>query len=309
MTTNSPHITKSSQVLVCIVCSSDSRVWDAFDPVTKKWMRLPEIPTDQDIFNHSDKKSLAVGSELLVFGREQFGFATWKYSLVEQNWRKCDGMHRPRCLFGSGTLGSIAIVAGGSDQNGNILKSAELYDSSRGSWERLPNMHSPRTLCTGFFIHGKFYVIGGGSSNDSSTYGEEFDIKTKKWRKIDDVCPNVTMAADGHPLVTVVSNELYGVEKLSNMIMKYNKRNYSWEVLGRLPVRADLFHGCGIAFKACGEGLLVVGGERRPLGEAIVLNYWSPKSGVKDGGILDWKVIGVKEHAGAFVYDCAVMGS
>ncbi|KAI3509483.1 hypothetical protein L1887_24787 [Cichorium endivia] len=279
--------------------------------MTQKWMRLPEIPTDQDIFNSSDKKSLAVGSELLVFGREQFGFATWKYSLVQQNWSKCDGMHHPRCLFGSGTLGSIAIVAGGSDQNGNILNSAELYDSSRGSWEMLPNMHSPRTICGGFFIHEKFYVLGGGSTNDSLTYGEVFDIKTKKWRKIYDICPNVTMAGDGHPLVAVVSNELYlyGVQKLSNMVMKYNKTTNSWEALGRLPVSMELFRGWGMAFKACGEGLLVVGGQKRPQGKTIVLNYWSPKSRVKDGGNLDWKVIGVKEHAGAFVYDCAVMGT
>lgn len=290
---------------VYMVC--DPRGWEAFDPMSKKWMRLPKIPCDE-CFNHADKESLAVGSELLVFGRELFEFAIWKYSLIFGRWVKCEGMNRPRCLFGSGSLGSIAIVAGGSDKSGNILKSAELYDSSTGRWEMLPNMHSPRRLCSGFFMDENFYVIGGMTSpTDSLTCGEEFDLKTKKWRKINGMYPNVNRAAQAPPLVAVVANQLYAVEYLSNMVKKYDKEKNTWDVLGRLPVRADSSNGWGLAFKACGEELLVAGGQRGPEGEAIVLNSWCPKSVIKDG-TLDWKVLGLKEHAGVFVYNCAVMG-
>ncbi|KAL0436888.1 UNVERIFIED_CONTAM: F-box/kelch-repeat protein [Sesamum radiatum] len=257
---------------VYMVC--DPRGWEAFDPFGKKWMRLPKIPCD-DCFNCADKESLAVGSELLVFGREFFGFAIWKYSLASCDWVKCEGMNRPRCLFASGSLGSIAIVAGGSDKDGNVLKSAERYDSLTGKWEMLPNMHSPR--------------------------------RTRKWRKIEGMYPNVNRAAQAPPLVAVVDNELYAVEYLTNMVKKYNKENNSWDELGRLPVRADSSNGWGLAFKSCGQALLVVGGQRGPEGEAIVLNTWHPKSGVKNG-TLDWKVLGVKEQAGVFVYNCAIMG-
>ncbi len=51
----------------------------------------------------------------------------------------------------------------------------------------------------------------------------------------------------------------------------------------------------------------MVGGQRGPEGEGIVLNSWSPESGIKDG-TLDWKVFGVKEHVGVFVFNCAIMG-
>lgn len=290
---------------VYMVC--DPRGWEAFDPFRKKWLRLPKIPCD-DCFNYADKESLAVGSELLVFGRELFDFAIWKYSLIQNNWEKCEGMNHRRCLFGSGSLGSISIVAGGSDKNGNVLKSAELYDSLTGTWEILPNMHSPRRLCSGFFMDGKFYVIGGMTNpTDSLTCGEEFDLQTRKWRKIEGMYPNVNRAAQAPPLVAVVNNQLYAVEYLTNMVKKYDKKNNSWEVLGRLPVRADSSNGWGLAFKACGEELLVVGGNRGPEGEAIILSSWAPKSGCKDG-TLDWKVIGLKEHSGVFVYNCAVMG-
>ncbi|KAK9280429.1 hypothetical protein L1049_014119 [Liquidambar formosana] len=285
----------------------DLKGWEAFDPMRKRWMRLPKIPCDE-CFNHADKESLAVGRELLVFGREMLDLVVWKYSLVRHNWVKCQGMNLPRCLFGSGSNGSIAIVAGGSDKNGNVLKSAELYNSSSGSWEVLPNMHSPRRLCSGFFMDEKFYVIGGMTSpNVSLTCGEEYDLKTRKWRKIEGMYPNVNRAAQAPPLVAVVDNQLYAVEYLTNMVKKYDKKKNSWDVLGRLPVKADSSNGWGLAFKACGEELLVVGGQRGPEGEGIVLNSWNPKSGVKNG-TLDWKVLGVKEQVGVFVYNCAIMG-
>ncbi|KAF5751537.1 F-box/kelch-repeat protein [Tripterygium wilfordii] len=290
---------------VYLVC--DPRGWEAFDPFGKRWMTLPKIPCD-DCFNHADKESLAVGSELLVFGREMFEFAIWKYSLISSSWVKCEGMNRPRCLFGSGCCGSIAILAGGTDKNGNVLKSAELYDSSSGRWELLPNMHTQRKLCSGFFMDGKFYVIGGMSGPTVSlTCGEEYDLETREWRKIEGMSPNVSTAAHAPPLVAVVGNQLYAFESLTNMVKKYDKVKNTWDELGRLPVRADSSDGWGLAFKACGEELLVVGGQRVPEGVAIVLNSWSPKSGVNNGN-LDWKVLGVKENVGVFVYNCAVMG-
>lgn len=289
----------------------DPRGWEAFDPFRNKWMRLPKIPCD-DCFNCADKESLAVGTELLVFGREVYDFAIWKYSLAYRDWNKCEGMNQPRCLFASASLGSIAIIAGGIDMNGNVLKSAELYDSLTERWETLPNMHSPRRSCSGFFMDNKFYVIGGMTTvRDSLTCGEEFDLKTRKWRQIEGMYwaeyNNVNRAAQAPPLVAVVGNELYGVEHSTNMVKKYIKGSNTWDALGRLPVRADTSNGWGLAFKSCGEVLIVMGGQRGPEGDAIVLNSWDPKSGVKDG-TLDWKVIGVKEHSGVFVYNCAVMG-
>ncbi|KAF4356431.1 hypothetical protein F8388_013296, partial [Cannabis sativa] len=273
---------------VYLVC--DPRGWEAFDLSKKKWITLPRIPCDE-CFNHADKESLSVGSQLLVFGREMLDFAIWKYSLIRRSWVKCQGMNRPRCLFGSGSLGSIAIVAGGSDKNGTVLKSAELYDSATGEWEMLPNMKTPRRLCSGFFMDGKFYVIGGMSSPTVSlTCGEEFDLETKEWRRIENMYPQANRAAQAPPLVAVVSNQLYAVEHLTNMVKKYDKVNNTWHVLGRLPVRADSANGWGLAFKACGEELLVVGGQRGPEGESIVLNAWRPTSGVVRDGVLDWKI-------------------
>ncbi|KAK8999167.1 hypothetical protein V6N11_070344 [Hibiscus sabdariffa] len=43
--------------------------WEAFDPIRHRWMHLPRMP-HYECSNFSDKESLVVGTELLVFGKE-----------------------------------------------------------------------------------------------------------------------------------------------------------------------------------------------------------------------------------------------
>ena len=273
--------------------------WEAFDPVRDRWMRLPRMPCD-DCFSYADKESLAVGTHLLVFGRELSGFAIWMYNLVTCDWSRCPLLSLPRCLFGSGSSGEIAIVAGGSDKNGQVLKCAELYNSELCTWVNLPDMNLPRKLCSGFFMDGKFYVIGGmPSQTESLTCGEEFDLQTKTWRRIRDMYPGGNRASQSPPLVAVVNNQLYAADQSTNEVKRYEKVNNTWHVVKPLPVRADSHNGWGLAFKACGDMLLVVSGQR---GEVIVLHTWRPESDS------DWTVMSVRERAGTFVYNCAVMG-
>ncbi|KAJ6845130.1 F-box/kelch-repeat protein-like [Iris pallida] len=282
--------------------------WGAFDPFRQQWMTLPRMPCDE-CFSYADKESLAVGTQLLVFGRELTGFAIWMYSVVSRDWSRCPLMNLSRCLFGSGSKGGVAVVAGGVDKNGRVLKCAELYNSELGTWETLPDMRTPRKLCSGFFMDGKFYVIGGMSSHtDSLSCGEEYNLETRSWKPIPDMYPGYgNRATQSPPLVAVVNNQLYAADQSTNEVKKYDKANKTWNVVRTLPVRADSHNGWGLAFKACGDKLLVIGGHRGPQGEVIVLHYWCPEDGNK-GRDDEWDVLSVRERAGAFVYNCAIMG-
>ncbi|THU62729.1 hypothetical protein C4D60_Mb01t08190 [Musa balbisiana] len=225
------------------------------------------------------KESLAVGTQLLVFGREVTGFAIWMYSLVRRDWSRCPPMNLPRCLFGSGSSGEIAIVAGGSDMAGHVLKCSEMYNSEFG---------------------------GMSSHTDSLTCGEEYNLETRAWRRIWNMYPGGNRATQSPPLVAVVNNQLYAADQSTNEVKKYDKANNTWNVVRTLPVRADSSNGWGLAFKPCGDKLLVIGGHRGPQGEVIVLHYWCPEDGNVGGA--DWDVLSIKERAGAFVYNCAIMG-
>ncbi|XWS42847.1 hypothetical protein CRYUN_Cryun16bG0049700 [Craigia yunnanensis] len=180
--------------------------------------------------------------------------------------RECPLMNLPRCLFGSSNLGEIALVAGESDKNGNVLKSAELYNSEL----------------------------------DCLTCGEEYNIETRSWRRIENMYPGCNAgtfhtAMRSPPLVAVVNNQLYSADQLTNEVKKYDKVNNSWNAVKRIPVRADSSNGWGLAFKACGNSLLVIGAGGRDDG-VIVLHSWDPEEGNGNGP--EWNVLAVKERAG-----------
>uniref|UniRef100_A0A251UXC8 Putative galactose oxidase, beta-propeller n=1 Tax=Helianthus annuus TaxID=4232 RepID=A0A251UXC8_HELAN len=156
--------------------SCDPLKWEAFDPVNEKWMNLPMMDTDLG-FQFSDKESMAVGTYLLVIGNDMLG-------------------------------------PGGVDRNGKIMDAVESYDSETRTWKTLPSMIKPRKLSSGVFMDGKFYVIGGISSNYSNplTCGEEYDLDTQKWTEIPNMSPGGGGPRMAPPLLAVASNELYAAD-------------------------------------------------------------------------------------------------
>ncbi|XP_026386241.1 F-box/kelch-repeat protein At1g74510-like isoform X1 [Papaver somniferum] len=274
--------------------------WEAFDPISRRWMHLPPMQSN-GCFVFSDKESLAVGTELLVFGKEITSHIIWRYSILTNSWSSGMEMNAPRCLFGSASLGEIAILAGGCDSRGKVLSSAELYNSETGTWEILPSMNKPRKMCSGVFMDGKFYVIGG-RNQDLLTCGEEYNLETRTWREIPNMFPSQNGPAEAPPLVAVVNNELYAADYLENELRKYDKERVCWVTVGRLPERAVSVNGWGLAFRACGKQLIVIGGPRNVAGGIIELNSWIPNDGPPQ-----WNLLATR-HTGSFVYNCAVMG-
>lgn len=273
--------------------------WVAYDPYHSRWISLPKMPSDE-CFMCSDKESLAVGTELLVFGKVATSHIVLRYSILTNSWSTHISLKSPRCLFGSASLNEKAIIAGGTDAYGNIFSSAELYNSESQTWIDLPPMNIPRKMCSGVFMDKKFYVIGGITRNNKIlTCGEEYDIDKQEWRVIPNMSLGLNGASGAPPLVAVVKNELYAADYGQKVVKKYDKRSNSWIRLGRLPERSGSVNGWGLAFRACGERLLVIGGSRG----AIELNSWIPKEEKEPV----WELIGSK-RSGSFVYNCAVMG-
>ncbi|PSR96656.1 F-box/kelch-repeat protein, partial [Actinidia chinensis var. chinensis] len=195
----------------------------------------------------------------------------------------------------------------------NILSSVELYNSDTGMWVTLPNMNKARKMCSGVFMDGKFYVIGGiGVGNPNLlTCGEVYDLDTMTWHEIPNMFPvhnneagatETPATAKAPPLLAVVKNELYAAYYAEKEVRKYNKERNLWVTVGSLPERAVSMNGWGLAFRACGEQLMVIGGPRALGGGIIEVNAWTP-----DEGSPQWSLLASK-HSGSFVYNCAVMG-
>ncbi|KAF5809120.1 putative kelch-type beta propeller [Helianthus annuus] len=283
--------------------SCDPLKWEAFDPVNEKWMNLPMMDTDLG-FQFSDKESMAVGTDLLVIGNDMLGPGIYKYSFLTNSWSQGLPMNEPRWLLGSASFKNIAIFAGGVDRNGKIMDAVESYDSETGTWKTLPSMIKPRKLGSGVFMDGKFYVIGGISSSDSNplTCGEEYDLDTQKWTEI----PNMSPGGGGHgmapPLLAVASNELYAADCAAMELKMYSKKNKEWVAIGRLPEIAHSRDGWGIAFRGCGNRVVIICGPRDTQNRYIEIYSWVPSEGPPQWTRIGWK------SSNNFVYNCAIMG-
>ncbi|CAE5958443.1 unnamed protein product [Arabidopsis arenosa] len=286
--------------------------WEAFDPRSKRWMHLPSMPQNE-CFRYADKESLAVGTDLLVFGWEVSSYVIYRYSLLTNSWSTGKSMNMPRCLFGSASYGEIAVLAGGCDSNGRILDTAELYNYEDQTWSVLPGMNKRRKMCSGVFMDGKFYVIGGigvGEGNEPKvlTCGEEFDLKTRKWTEIPEMSPprsnqgnGMSAAAMAPPLVAVVNDQLYAADHAGMAVRRYDKEKRVWNKVGNLPEQAGSMNGWGLAFRACGDRVIVIGGPKAPGEGFIELNSWVPSDATPE-----WHLLGKKQSVN-FVYNCAVM--
>ncbi|KAG2324228.1 hypothetical protein Bca4012_038760 [Brassica carinata] len=288
--------------------------WEAYDPNGDRWLRVPEM-TVNECFKSSDKESLAVGTELLVFGKEIMSHVIYKYSILSNTWTSGMQMNAPRCLFGSASLGEIAVIAGGCGPRGQILNSAEIYNSETGEWSVIPSMNKARKMCSSVFMDGNFYVLGGIGEGNSNMLmcGEVYDLKKRTWTLIPNMLPGSNGGGGGDssaaavsgapPLLAVVKDELYAANYAQQEVRKYDKRCNVWNRVGSLPERASSMNGWGMAFRACGDRLVVVGGPRALGGGFIEINACVPK----EGEALHWRVLASKPSE-SFVYNCAVMG-
>ncbi|CAF2200233.1 hypothetical protein YC2023_092845 [Brassica napus] len=299
--------------------------WEAYDPNGDRWLRVPKM-TFNECFMCSDKESLAVGTELLVFGKEITSHVIYKYSILTNTWTSGMQMNTPRCLFGSASLGEVAVIAGGCDPSGRILSSAEVYNSETGEWTEIPSMNKARKMCSSVWLrHWNYYVIGGIGEGNSKMLmcGEVYDLKKRTWSLIPNMLPersnggggggggqgketsssSAMAASAAPPLVAVVKDELYAASYEQQEVKRYDKRCNVWNKVGNLPERASSMNGWGMAFRACGDQLVVVGGPRTLGGGFIEINACVPR----EGESLHWRVLASKP-SGSFVYNCAVMG-
>ncbi|XP_057861388.2 F-box/kelch-repeat protein At3g27150 isoform X2 [Cryptomeria japonica] len=253
------------------------------------------------------------GTQLLVLGREIEGLVIWRYDLVTNKWYKGPAMLTPRCLYASASCGNFAFVAGGISATGELLNCAERYDPDNQRWEPLPNMNKKRKLCSGCYMDGKFYVIGGTGEHGDLACGEVYDSEKKSWELIENMKPSGSRnpISQAPPLVAVANNELYALEASMNQLKVYIKKANKWRVLGEVPVRADFNSGWGVAFKSLGNELLLIGGDRDAsqsmyaYGISIYTSRPDPSASEAD-----WRFLTrVGGSIGPFVFNCAIMAT
>ncbi|KAL0737629.1 hypothetical protein Bca4012_013839 [Brassica carinata] len=251
--------------------STGDTSWTMFDKDFENYKNVPMLPLPPDSsFFLGDKESLCAGTHLIVTGNEGESIALWRYELETSQWFKGPAMITPRVLFASATFGTVAFVAGGlkmyGDTSKEVVNGAEKYDSVTKTWTRLQGMNKRRQFCSGCYLRGKFYVLGGKDENDNNlTCGERYDEGTDTWELIPDILKDASFSSiQSPPLIAVVNDNLYSLETSANELRVYDTNANAWKKLGDVPVRAKSSGGWGVAFKSLGDKLLVIGASAGP---------------------------------------------
>ncbi|KAK8479773.1 hypothetical protein V6N13_099442 [Hibiscus sabdariffa] len=122
----------------------------------KEYMSLAKVEQPDNLRHAGD-----LSEPRLLIHRlgEIMSLAIYKYSILTHSWTSGMTMDTPRCLFGSASLGEIAIVAGGCDPLGNVLDSVELYDSEIGKWMTIPSLNKARKCVLSCLWTGSFMLL------------------------------------------------------------------------------------------------------------------------------------------------------
>ncbi len=157
---------------------------------------------------------------------------------------------------------SMLYVVGGDSELWGVLgliKIAECFDPSLGTWRTLPDMRTTRSSCGAASIDGKLYVVGGRDSREGLKSAEYFDPLVGMWQDL----PDMTFARS-ECCAASIDGTLYvvgGADYTGRYIKSAERFDTSvglWQVLPEMNVER---HGFGAA--SIDGKLYVVGGADR----------------------------------------------
>eukprot|EP00253_Pinus_taeda_P007624 PITA_07624 len=150
------------------------------------------------------------------------------YDFVSKEWRRGADMSTGRIFFACAVSSSkgLIYVAGGEDEHGNSLATAEAYDVEEDRWEVLPPMTQTHTSAVGVYLEGKFIVITEGST-------EAFDEETGSWNTLENMWIFPTRIPMMECNFVCTRGRLYLI--LSKEVMEYDAQKNVWTPVTSVP--------------------------------------------------------------------------
>ncbi|KAK2978575.1 hypothetical protein RJ640_006694 [Escallonia rubra] len=159
----------------------DKLVWQALDPWSRKWQRLPPMPNV--VSNDEHRKGLS-------------GLWTWNLvgpytniANVMRRWLRWNDEPEPLPFSGcaTGALGSCLYVLGGFSRD-SAMRCVWKYDPVLNAWSEVPPMSTGRAYCRTSVLDNKLYVVGGVSQGQGGVAplqsAEVFDPCSGAWSEL-----------------------------------------------------------------------------------------------------------------------------
>jgi N-acetylneuraminic acid mutarotase len=161
---------------------------------------------------------------------------------VQGQWAAAGAMQTGRELNAQVLVSGKVVSAGGVDNNGNILASAEVFNSSTNTWTLTGSMTDAREMFPAVVLKSGKILVSGGLGTGSAVLGggELYDPSTGVWSPAGSLSVarfghSATLLQSGKVLVTggCTSNSCSTITAVSEL---YDPATNSWSSTGSLNV-------------------------------------------------------------------------
>ena len=230
-----------------------------YDPSTDSWEQIADLPAGR---HHMPLA--AVNDTIYAIGgltTTGSGFVAqdnlWIYDAGTDQWAARTALPQPRGAGAAGVVDGHIVVAGGYDDNVQLLDSVVIYDPASNSWRAGAPILTPRDHLAGGVVNGVFYLIGGRRVTATSTLVtvEAYDLVTDSWTALANMPTSRGGLAAG-----VVGQQIFvfGGEPDQSMFIAneaYDVTSDIWALAPRMPTGR---HGLGVV--AVGNAVFTIGG-------------------------------------------------
>ena len=201
----------------------------------------------------------------------------WIYDETTDGWQTRTVLARPRGASTAGVVNGQIIVAGGYDENTQLIDSIAIYDPASNSWRSGAPIPTPRDHLAGAVWQGVFYVVGGRSVSVETTMAtaEAYNLSADSWITLPDM-----PTARGGLGATATDARIYalGGEPSFEMLQAneaYDITTGAWILGPQLPTGR---HGLGVAQRA-GNVYAIGGGPVAGFAQTSVVEVFTPIPG------------------------------
>jgi hypothetical protein len=266
-----PPISNQAVVNIKVVNQDREQTLDRpFEYTTGKYTKLADFPSDIRIFDgislqENDVFYVGMGTDR----GQAMNNTMWRYKIGSTNWQEIPIPSRSlwrafssKSFYGGGSLGPL-----------NDTQVQDFYQLKNGQFTVLNNLPFVKSRALAFEIAGKFYVVGGISSQTLTNEVYEYNVISGVWKRLRDAPFEINETV----LNFSYSNKHYFINPLTKELISFDPFSDTWETVSRFP--GDFGNGTGVGVVIGDRAYLGLGNRSDQMWELNLSNLnWAEKN-------------------------------
>jgi N-acetylneuraminic acid mutarotase len=120
-------------------------------------------------------------------GNRELARTAFALDLDAQRWSTIEGPTPREHLGVTAARGAVYVVAGRTAGFDTNLRLVEVYNPSRRSWSKLPDVPSPRGGTAASIVSNSIVSVGGEANEGTIRSVYRFDLQRRRWSRLPDM--------------------------------------------------------------------------------------------------------------------------